>query len=337
MRNYSIDTIRGLAILVMILANSFPYIYENEEVSLWIRVLFSLAAPIFIFISGYTLQMNLGKGKQEVQIVKRIIQILLIAIIIDVFIWRVLPFQSFDVLYLISFSLLLLLIFNKLTLKIKIGLFFLFVSIQLFLIYFFEYRFEVTDNSIFTDDIDNNTLSLSSSGLRWLYDGWFPVFPWFILAFAGSLFKSSEHFFIKYAKLFLLKGVLFFAGWIIMLKLYPEFINEPRDGYQELFYPAYGMYILAILGVIFICSFAIIKTNFSLPLISSIGRVSLFVYLLHCVLLFFLEYFSEIQSPELVLIFYAILNLTIGLLVQKYHLRLKKVKLIKPLLYVVGL
>jgi len=51
-RDLSIDSLRGLAIFIMIIANSAPYIIPEPHHFL-LRLVDSLAAPIFIFLVGF--------------------------------------------------------------------------------------------------------------------------------------------------------------------------------------------------------------------------------------------------------------------------------------------
>ena len=97
----TIDFLRGCAILIMIVANSTPYFFNfSDQIAL--RYIFSLAAPAFIFLAGYTSQMNHDNGKPET--LYRILQILVIGMGIDLFIWGSTPLYTFDVLYLIAIS-----------------------------------------------------------------------------------------------------------------------------------------------------------------------------------------------------------------------------------------
>ena len=65
MRNSNIDFCRGIAILIMVLANSAPYILINVNPPFFLRFLFSIAAPVFVFLSGYSLMMSIQKGKSN--------------------------------------------------------------------------------------------------------------------------------------------------------------------------------------------------------------------------------------------------------------------------------
>ena len=60
----TIDFLRGIAVFIMIISNSTPYIFNLSSYNT-IRIIFSLAAPIFIFLSSYTTQMNFENNKPE--------------------------------------------------------------------------------------------------------------------------------------------------------------------------------------------------------------------------------------------------------------------------------
>ena len=59
-RLLSLDIWRGIAILVMIFANTSAYILSKPHYTL-LRFIFSFAAPIFIFISGYSYNISISK------------------------------------------------------------------------------------------------------------------------------------------------------------------------------------------------------------------------------------------------------------------------------------
>ena len=53
-RNQAIDLVRGMAIVVMLQANITPYVNHFEHPHIVLRLIYSMAAPIFIFLSGYS-------------------------------------------------------------------------------------------------------------------------------------------------------------------------------------------------------------------------------------------------------------------------------------------
>ena len=128
-RHVKTDVIRGLALLLMFFAHSAPYIEDNSLTSMTIfRIICSLSAPIFLFLVGF----NLKKGC-NLNNLKKGLFILLSAVLIDLFIWNILPFYSFDVLYLIGFSIILFPLWLRLNKYLLFGLIvFLFTTTFIF-------------------------------------------------------------------------------------------------------------------------------------------------------------------------------------------------------------
>ena len=103
-RNNLVDSVRGAAILIMFAANLWPYAIPKADCPIWLRLIFSTAAPFFVFLSGVSIAFAEEARKPVGDLLKRIIQVLLIGVIIDILVWQIVPFYNFDVLYLISFS-----------------------------------------------------------------------------------------------------------------------------------------------------------------------------------------------------------------------------------------
>ena len=94
-RLFYIDVVRGLAIFIMLLANAAPYLLE-EPYPFWFRLMSSLAAPVFVSLTGFML----GKRSDSLTFRKTLLRGLLIlttAVAIDILIWDTLPFATFDV------------------------------------------------------------------------------------------------------------------------------------------------------------------------------------------------------------------------------------------------
>jgi uncharacterized membrane protein len=276
----TIDFLRGIAVFIMIIANSTPYIFNLSSYNT-LRIIFSLAAPIFIFLAGYTTQMNFENNKSEKLI--RIFQVILIAVIIDIFVWRSIPFYTFDVLYLIGASKLLLFILNKYANRsIKIFILFLFIGVLIFLSKYFFYRFPLSDLNI--NILYNDPYYYFKAGAikRFLYDGWFPIFPWFIIVLMGSL--SYKYNNIK-NRFFLFLLILTGLSALIFLVFYfnmTTFII--REKYFEIWYPLYGIKLLLPIAVIFIIIGTInLYSNINFSFFNILGQNSLFAYLLNAI------------------------------------------------------
>jgi hypothetical protein len=276
----TIDFLRGIAVFIMIIANSTPYIFNLSSYNT-LRIIFSLAAPIFIFLAGYTTQMNFENNKSEKLI--RIFQVVLIAVIIDIFVWRSIPFYTFDVLYLIGVSKLLLFILNKYANRsIKIFISFLFICIFIFLSKYLFFRFSLSDLNI--NVLYNDPYYYFKAGAikRFLYDGWFPIFPWFIIVLMGSL--SYKYNNIK-NRFFLFLLILTGLSALIFLVFYFNMTTFiVREKYFEIWYPLNGIKLLLPIAVIFIIIGTInLYSNINFRFFNILGQNSLFAYLLNAI------------------------------------------------------
>ena len=137
-----IDVLRAIAILLMFYAHLVPhYVDIGEEVHFFERLLSSLAAPIFLFLVGYNFSPSISLKKQ----MKRVIVILIYACLIDMFIWGIYPFYSFDVLYTIGLSLVFLQLISRGTIAFKIALLLILLVIMLLIWKFNFYELSVDE------------------------------------------------------------------------------------------------------------------------------------------------------------------------------------------------
>lgn len=288
----SIDLIRGLAILIMIAANAYPYLYPFSYCPILLRILFSTAAPIFIFLSGMSLRLAQENGSDRITTIIRACQVLIIAVIIDTAVWGLAPFYTMDVLYLLSISLLLLILISGLP-DIVLLICALFFFIPLFFVGRY-YQFDLIEVSVIDLPTD---YSLSNAARHFLVDGWFPIFPWTAFSILGYLICKRRDKLVRHSTLFLATGIsaiLLFslAGFGSLIEF-----NPIRDGYTEIFYPVTLPFCFYIAGIyMLIMCFIKIKIAHS-GLLRKVGRYSLPVYLIHSVLIkFYLPIFSQEES-----------------------------------------
>ena len=339
-RNSNLDFARGLAILIMLLANSAPYLLKSGEVPFYARLLFSSAAPIFIFLSGYSLNLSFKNNKSLIKIISRSLQILLIAILIDSIIWKIIPFETFDVLYFIGISQHLLIAIHKL--KPKFKLFLLLFSIVFYVVATlqFTYRFQIGENSFSPDNF--NLFSLKSSLTRMLIDGWFPLLPWFSIALLGYLAKDYNFNLLK-IKYPVVLGIILMVSSYVLFNLVPDSVNSPRENYLELFYPIKLIFGLFLCGLFTLLT-AFINSKFEIKsFLTNIGKLSLFVYLIHTLIISFLltkfhftiiNAFTTFIITELLFITTILIICNLINIVKPY---LMKYKMTKPILFLLGL
>lgn len=281
-RSNVIDFIRGIAVIIMILANTIPYFIDLEKF-IFIRFIFSLAAPIFLLITGYVTQISLSnRDLNRAKFISRICQILFFGVFIDVFFWKSIPFMTTDILYLIAFSQFLLLLFNE---KINIFLILLIFSASVLMHDIFIYRFDIPDLSI-NSNIDFTSIINLNPIKRFLFDGWFPVFPWVAFVFLGAISFRYKAFISQNYLYFLLSGfiLLIVSYFSIQNKFYPI-----RDNYLELWYPANGLSLLIPFSIFLISTgFINMKTfqnNIFLNFFIFLGKNSLFAYTFNALLI----------------------------------------------------
>lgn len=280
-----LDYLRAFAILIMIFANASPYCFFGVKTIPGIRILFSIAAPIFIFLLGYTFALNNERRPNLNRQRMRSIQILSIAVFIDLIVWRITPFCTFDVLYLIGFSSFFLIYIKKIKSSSILSIIVLIIFvIHIYLLEIANYRFD--NNDSITIYLNSIKLFLKNSTKRFFLDGWFPFFPWFAIALIGYLTyfikpnKTNQRIF----------GALSLVATIVFILLFNfKNIQVPRNGYLELFYPvsiALIFFILAINSAIaLLLSVNFTNSNTQFRLLQIIGQYSLFVYLLHTVII----------------------------------------------------
>ncbi len=115
-RDLTIDILRGLAILIMIGANMGGSVLDETQVPIWFRIYSSYAAPLFILIAGMMVGLTSQRRSRGLKyFLTRGVMIMAVGALIDVLVWRNLPFTTVDVLYLIGLSLPLAYIFSRLS------------------------------------------------------------------------------------------------------------------------------------------------------------------------------------------------------------------------------
>jgi uncharacterized membrane protein len=272
-RFVEIDFVRSVAIVIMIVANTFPYLGGFDPSPVF-RVTMSFAAPLFIFLTGIS---SYYRNDRKIIGLVSNLAIISSAVCIDVFVWKIVPFETFDVLYVIGLGgLVQLLLPNRFGLHVILG--FLFFSLALVFQFFEFYRFEFEETNLgfFYGIHFSNLLQ------RLLIDGWFPIFPWMGFAFLGRAFiikKNKTDAFLKKARLPVL------LVFTLLFIIYSNLISTGlRMGYVETFYPANGPYLLmALVWILTILAItpAInkgIPDNFFI-----MGKFSMTIYVMHAI------------------------------------------------------
>lgn len=283
-----IDALRGLAIILMVPANLAPYFTEPHP--MWFRILGSFAAPTFIMLSAGMVVLT-GERHSLGYYLKRGSIIIGVGMGLDLLLWNILPWTSFDVLYTIGLALPLIYLLRRIDAR---ELFYLALIIFLatyVLQAFFGYHAEALE--VYLDE-----LAMPPAGRllqSWFIDGWFPLFPWMGYALTGALFFRT--FFRENSGVsnrFLLMGAVLTAVGFALLFLPLPFVRnladgtilESRGGYSEIFYPPTFAYIFTSIGIVLL--FSTLLRRFPVAGVTAVlaffGRYSMLVYILHQVL-----------------------------------------------------
>lgn len=320
-RDKTIDILRGIAIVLMVMGNLQPVLQSPHP--FWLRAYGSFAAPIFIILSGMMVGLTRLKKKHNFNYyLRRGLILIIIGALIDLLIWNIIPFSTIDVLYLIGLAIPLSYGVHQLktwqSIILIMGIFLGTIVLQNFLGYSAYPDAEKYLSALNTINLAWFLLSLR----HWLIDGWFPIFPWLGYAFFGIL-VSRLRWQLNYQKKFLYWGLFLFALGLSLWVYYPGALYE-REGYSELFYPPVIGFNLTALGLFLGLLFLVDLTK-NIPLykyFQVLGECSLFMYILHSVILGWIIFkiWSDI-SLFLTLSIYIILIvalLGIGLSIRRY-------------------
>ena len=284
----------------MIIANSSPYLLLTPH-SVLLRLFCSIAAPLFIFLSGLSFYISFCNKVNYVHKIYRAFYLLISAVVVDVFIWQIVPFQTFDVLYLISFGILINVLIFRFNYKIKLVLVVIFLFGSFIIQNKVGYRMINNDPLIGNFAWHNINLFFFFEFKRFLIDGWFPVFPWVGVAILGQVVAEKLDFFHRNIGIIKFASIILAFLFSLLVVLYDSNIIE-RDGYLELFYPSSISFIFFELFAIFFLVAQFFKLEISdnskFSFLKIMGRKSLLIYIYHAFIISFVfdKYFIPLQS-----------------------------------------
>jgi uncharacterized protein len=274
-RDPFIDVARAFALLIMFFAHLLPHFSATEMDSYFLfRLLSSSAAPLFLFLTG----LNFSNKQTLKEVLSKAAVFLGLAAFIDVALWQIIPFYSFDVLYCIGFGYPLLYFFSKARKWIQL--------VVIFGILLLSFQLQHNYHQIIAEHDINQWAQFDWNEVlvNFFYNGWFPIFPWLFFMLIGVLSKADQlHNRMRNWPGFLI-GLAICALSIYSLKNGDLFLPEMA---VELFYPASFMFILYATSFLYLFWFlqpmiAKLKETFFL---AEFGRYSLFYYLLHLTIL----------------------------------------------------
>ncbi len=289
-RDVSIDVLRGIAVFTMIAPNLAAQVLAEPQ-PIWLRLYGSFAAPLFILISGMMVyRTTQNQGYRMKHFLFRGGFIVLVGVLIDVLIWKIIPFMTVDVLYLIGVSLPIAFLFcrmNRWARWIVVVLIFGATPVLQSILGYTSYPTELTLLGQPTIVVLDQTGILN----HWIVDGWFPLFPWLGFSLLGvnlaelrwAQTTSNEN---KADNNTLVLGALLLALGSAAWLIYPGSLLV-RAGYSELFYPPTPGYIITACGVAMILLNLVDRSQSAVvyrPL-SVYGKSSLFMYTIHLALI----------------------------------------------------
>ena len=310
-RDISIDILRGIAIFIMLGANVVGYVTPCELHPLWFDIYSSYAAPMFILLAGYMVAVNSVKKHTSLSYyVLRGGLLIATAALIDALLWQLIPFASFDVLYVIGLGMIVVFLLEKKSLWIKTGFIAIVLIITVFLQHIWEYTEFPMEIEFLSGEADYTGYTFLNVIKAWLYDGWFPLFPWIAFPVLGSILA---HFRKKWENRFAnmqtvsIGLVLTIAGFVWLYFGYTaQGADHPfselvkREPYGEIFYPANLAYVLSAIGTCMLIFSLADKTRNGLiwkPL-TVFGQTSLFNYILHTAIVAYLVYPLFEENPQ---------------------------------------
>lgn len=317
----SIDTLRGISVLTMIVANSAASTLVQPH-PMWLRLIGTFAAPIFIFLSGMMVGYGAGGNKHPwLYYLQRGAWVMFYGVALDVLVFQYIPGTAVDVLYLIGLSLPLAALILRLPEAWRWAnctLVFLLAPLLQYVFGYTTFPQEYHLDGTATHLVENQT----SVFAHWMIDGWFPLFPWLGFAIFGAL---CGHLFKNYARLTSHQKQMFHVAAYATLALgISVWVQHPgalmvRGGYSEMFYPPTLGYCITAIGVIFTL-FAWINAlgeNAASRWLCTFGKAPLLVYVLHYMIIrYILEPALGHVSIEYFLIIYGIFVLVLWIAVK---------------------
>ena len=282
-RNRSVDSLRGLAVLLMVMVHAAAtwnpfYSAQSSILAYSVAGLGGLAAPLFVTIFGWGLAKS--RASQRSNLIKAII-LLLLQVIVNLSSPHL--YDVFTPGILSLFALLILL--KPLILKIisTMQTLFGFVGITVVVILFNDLVYNIQgsnswDSRVFTDSIVTALNHL-------LLTGTYPLFPWMIYAVVGAFLGSSitegGKTLPRNSTTFLLIiiGVCYCLFSLILSSIEGSIWAHPTKGDYLNFFPANPGFLIGSLTGVFI--FWLVIQELNITIFDSAGRMSLTIYVAH--------------------------------------------------------
>lgn len=305
-RDIALDVLRGIAICLMV-QNQVAVSLLGSGFPTWAEIyvmLGSFAPALFVMLAGMGVVRTSLYRRYALKhfLLRAFFLAITAALVVDVAIWRSMPFVSAEILYLIALSLPVAYLFQKLRSPLRWGVIAAIVVLTPLLQHAFGYTPFPTDLSL--SGIPTRTSSaLNTTGIvqHWTVDGWFPIFPWLGVALLGVNIglmrwdtKQAASFatprFIALGTILLVVGI---SLWVVT-----DTHMYNRGGFRELIFPPTIAYLLTAIGQIVLLACLIDwRPNLRLyrPLIV-FGEASLFMYWFHLLVAELLPFRTDLSG-----------------------------------------
>ena len=301
-RDLPVDLLRGIAIVLMVGANTVPYLLL-PPVPFVVRAFASLAAPLFILLSGMMVALSRSRKPHTFSyFVVRGGLVLIVAALLESAVWGIVPFIDMDVLFLIGISLPLTYLYLWAKRPVRWGIIAALFAATPVIQLIFGYPVLPVQLPLAGLPVMAGSWLIPAAAGGWLFGGWFPLFPWLGVAFLGAelgIVRWADSGITSFGtrQAALVSLVMLGAGaalWALLPG--PQLV---RYGYVELFYPPEPGFCLCVFGAIlgmFVIADRLPPARIPAPL-CAMGESSLAIYILHSVIIAWLIGPAAVRLP----------------------------------------
>jgi uncharacterized membrane protein len=309
-RDTTLDVLRGIAIFLMVQANIGQSVYHGA-IPLWVKLYIatgSFVPALFILLAGMSVAYTSTFKHYTLKhfLLRMVTLFVTAAVVIDVFVWGLVPFVGVDVLYLIGLALPVAYGFQRLSSAWRwLCVLIVFASTPL-LQAVLGYANHPTAIHLSGGARALGELDPVVVAKHWLVDGWFPIVPWLGFGLLGvnlGLRRWKTKSLATFARRkVIVAGVLLMILGLVMWTFYRGALYS-RSGFREIFYPPSLAYIVTVVGqIVILFAFVDWRPNLRVykPLVVY-GESALFMYWTHHVIMKYLKPVHSVGSAFLVL------------------------------------
>jgi len=329
-----IDSLRGVAVLLMVMVHSAatwnPFDGDQETILAYtVSGLGGLAAPLFVTLFGWGMLRSKPKFKA------RIFQatfLIFCQILVNVFSPHLFNTLTPGILSLMALLTIIFPLVEYILVKMNSYAVAIIVVTSLLIQILIP---EIQGTGEWGERINDNSFTIILSNL--LLTGTYPLFPWFLFAVFGATIstfnsKQDKTLPLNRTSIFLLiSGTLFCILSFFIAQYNDKLWAHPTSDAYLTFFPSNPAFLIAATtGVLLIW---LLVQHFTLPFLSSIGKMSLTVYVAHFIPLSLMhkletEYQWSVGLSASIVMLYTLIWMPISLLWLNYLPRFNLEKLL---------